>query len=147
MGKDHRVAEIQGEQFPAKARLRRQAEFDAVYAGNRFAADETLVVTGTRSHLAGTRLGLSIGRQVGNAVVRNQWKRLIREAFRRNRQRLPAALDIVVRPRKGAVAELVRVERSLLALTQRLDRDLQRSRQPAQPSARKTGRTRRSKEP
>lgn len=147
MGKDQSAAEIKGEQFPAIARLKRQTEFDAVFIGNRFAADETLVVTGVRTELPAARLGLSIGRHVGNAVVRNQWKRLIREAFRRNRRRLPAALDIVVRPRKGAVAEFARVERSLLALTRRLDRDLNRIPPATRPSAQAPNRPRRSKKP
>ena len=137
---------IQGQQFPAAARLNRQADFDAVFAGNRFAADETLVVTATRTRHANSRLGLSIGRQVGNAVVRNLWKRLIREAYRRNRQRIPSALDIVVRPRKGAIPSLDRVERSLLALTQRIERDLQRGPRFARPPLDRSSRPRRGEQ-
>jgi ribonuclease P protein component len=128
-GQDHSGTEVPGEQFPAAARLKKQFDFDAVFAGNRFAADETLVVTATRTSHSATRLGLSIGRQVGNAVVRNRWKRLIREAFRRNRSRIPRSLDLVVRPRKGAVCSFERVVRSLLALTKRLERDLLRGQQ------------------
>jgi len=35
-------------------------------------------------------------RRIGNAVVRNRAKRLIREAFRQCRSELPAGLDLVV---------------------------------------------------
>ena len=47
-----------------------------------------------------SRLCISIGRKVGNAVVRNGIKRAIREAFRLSRAGWPAAYDlvIVVRP-------------------------------------------------
>lgn len=110
------------ESFPASARVRKQAEFDAVYAGNRFAADNMLVITAGKNGNGLPRLGLSVSRQVGNAVVRNRWKRLIREAFRKNRHRLPAGFDLVVRPRKGATADYARIEKSILDLTRRLAR-------------------------
>ena len=42
------------------------------------------------------RLGLSVSRRVGNAVVRNGWKRRLREAFRAVRGQLPAGQDYVV---------------------------------------------------
>jgi len=51
------------------------------------------------------RLGLSIGKRVGNAVVRGRFKRMMREAFRHQRLELPrpnegGAYDIVVNSRK-----------------------------------------------
>ncbi|PRP95691.1 Ribonuclease P protein component [Enhygromyxa salina] len=42
-----------------------------------------------------TRLGITVTRKVGNAVVRNRIKRLVREVFRQHRARLPPGLDIV----------------------------------------------------
>ena len=61
-----------------------------------------LVVQGCANGLPHTRLGLSVSRRVGNAVLRNRWKRIIREAFRTQRDELPVGLDLVVRPRRGA---------------------------------------------
>jgi len=43
-----------------------------------------------------TRLGLSIGKRVGGAVVRNRLKRLLRESFRLRQRDLPAGVDLVI---------------------------------------------------
>jgi len=47
------------------------------------------------------RLGLTLGRAVGNAVVRNRSRRRLREVFRRRRDVLGVSLDIVVQARPG----------------------------------------------
>lgn len=51
------------------------------------------------------RLGITASRRVGSAVVRTRVKRRIREWFRRHRDALPEARDIVVIARSSA-AEL-----------------------------------------
>ena len=55
-----------------------------------------------RNGLGITRLGLAVGRAAGGAVVRSRLRRVIREAFRLNKGRLPAGLDLLVSPRAGA---------------------------------------------
>jgi ribonuclease P protein component len=112
--------------FPKKIRLRTQYEFDAVYQLKHFAADDVLVIRATRNDEGKTRLGLSISRKVGNAVIRNHWKRRIREAFRLQQGDLPAGLDIVVRPRKGARYDFNAIFRSLGKLCVRLDKKIPR---------------------
>jgi ribonuclease P protein component len=110
--------------FSRESRLRRQADFDRVHQANVFAADDTLVIRGAANGAPATRIGISISRHVGNAVVRNRWKRLTREAFRLLQPDLPAGLDLVVRPRRGAIAELQAIQRSLRQLVPRLARRL-----------------------
>ncbi len=60
--------------------------------------------------------------------MRNLWKRLIRESYRRHYARQPALakLDIIVRPRRGAVANYAAIERSLVSLAVRLEKQLQK---------------------
>src|SRR5687768_12252083 len=106
--------------FRNEDHVRKQADFDRVYGAKLFAADDVLVVNGAPNGLTHARLGLSVSKRVGNAVVRNRWKRLIREAFRLSREQIPAGIDLVVRPQKGAVGELEAVRRSLVRLAKRV---------------------------
>lgn len=63
------------------------------------------------------RLGLSVGRRLGNAVVRNRIKRLIREAFRLQGLAVHRpGHDIVCIPRPGAPRSLETYERSIVRL-------------------------------
>ena len=114
--------------FPKTLHLRKDADFQRVYTARIFAADEILVVNGCENGLAHPRLGLSVSRKVGNAVVRNAWKRRIREAFRLCRAELPAGIDLVVRPQKDAVLDFRAIVRSLPELAARIGRKLARKR-------------------
>jgi ribonuclease P protein component len=59
-------------------------------------------VTATESDENRKRLGITVSKRVGNAVVRNRVKRSIREWFRQVREVLPGGSDIVVIARRTA---------------------------------------------
>ncbi len=108
--------------FTKTDRLVQQSDFDRVYNSDLFAADRNLVVKGIKNNHTYSRLGLSVSRRVGNAVVRNRWKRAIREAFRIRRHDMPVGWDFVVRPRKGATVDQRAIARSLVYLSRRIDK-------------------------
>jgi ribonuclease P protein component len=86
--------------FPRSHRLKRPAEFAAVYAARARQATGPLLIYAGPNNLGHWRLGLSVSRKVGTAPRRNRIKRLLREAFRTSRHELPVGCDwvIVVRP-------------------------------------------------
>ena len=116
------------QRFRPEHRLRRRADFDRVYRRRRSVSDGLLVVYGCENGLGHPRLGLSVSRKVGGAVVRNRWKRLLREAFRLHRWELPSGIDLIVLPRPGSKAELRAITDSLVSLSRRVVERLGRAR-------------------
>ncbi len=110
--------------FLKRYRLKLRTEFDVVFEHGSVASDNVLVTHAIRNSLGYTRIGLSIAKRVGSAPIRNRWKRWMREAFRLNRLLLPIGLDIVIRPRRGAIGSFQAVEKSMVKLFRELDRKL-----------------------
>jgi len=86
--------------FGAEHRLRHQRDIDAAFRGGRKFVNRRLVVWIRPSTEAHSRLGLSVSKKVGGAILRNRVKRCLREAFRHLSHGLGQSWDtmIVVRP-------------------------------------------------
>jgi ribonuclease P protein component len=95
--------------FPRGVRLLRHADFERVYKQGRrhFAANMTVFYLPRRESEvasgAGPRIGFTVGKVLGGAVVRNRMKRRLREAVRLHGV-MAAAVDVVINPKKSLLA-------------------------------------------
>jgi ribonuclease P protein component len=95
-----------------RRRLSRSGDFDRVYRegssrGNRFLVLYSFA-RGEEETLSEARLGLSVGRKIGKAVVRNKVKRAVRQAFWDLAGELPPGHDNVIVARPGVEGLLER---------------------------------------
>lgn len=116
--------------FRPEQRLRHALEFQRVYAAKMRKLRGPLAAFAIPNALPQHRLGLAVGRPVGNAVRRSRVKRLIREAFRLSQALLPVhpdgAYDIIISPRVHKPMPLAEYEALLLALANELHREWER---------------------
>jgi ribonuclease P protein component len=109
--------------FPKRLRLLKPTDFRRVLDARRAVSNRTLRLCGIPNGLGHPRLGLTVSRKVGNAVTRNHWKRILREAFRLTQHELPP-LDIACIPCSGRCPSLEALIAMLPPLACRLDKRL-----------------------
>lgn len=82
--------------------LKNNREFQAVYKNGKSKANKYLVMYMLPNDLNEIRVGISVSKKVGNSVVRHRLARLIREAYRLNKEGLAVGWDIVIIARPSA---------------------------------------------
>ncbi|WDQ18609.1 ribonuclease P protein component [Rhodopirellula sp. P2] len=121
--------------FPKSSRVVRSGDFTQALRRGGVAANDCLVVFAlprdqtSPEDAAKTqcRLGVTIPKKTGNAVVRNRWKRLIREAYRLHQMELPTGFDYVIRPKKDVQASWKLIDKGFVKLVGRAVRRSQPS--------------------
>ncbi len=116
---------LSGERLLRLQRLRSPRDFQRVRAQGRRVSGALLTlgyaVQVESDRIGGyTRIGLSVSRRVGGAVIRNRVKRRLREIMRRKLARIAPGYDLVITARPGAAdASMESLERDVSALLTR----------------------------
>src|SRR5579864_3308389 len=86
-------------QFPKSRRLRSRDEFRRIKKYGKKITGRTVIFDVLTEKFPYRLLGVTASKRFGNAVARNRFKRLIREAFRLQQYLLPPGLIINASPR------------------------------------------------
>jgi ribonuclease P protein component len=82
--------------LPKSERLQRGYQFRGAYESGRKFVGRFVVLYMVDDSAAARALGVVTSRKIGGAVVRNRARRLLREAYRLNKQKLKTNLQIVM---------------------------------------------------
>jgi len=87
--------------FSKEKRLINNRQFKSVLDKGRRLGNGLLTLYMAENDCGYPRLGISVGKSCGGAVIRNRLKRLLREAFRQSQDVIPAGFDylLMISPR------------------------------------------------
>lgn len=77
-------------------------EFQYIYKNGKSYANKYLVMYVMKNKEGKSKLGISVSKKVGNSIVRHRFARLVREAYRLNKEMFNSSLNIIVIARVGA---------------------------------------------
>ncbi len=86
--------------FSKHERLLKRKDFVNLNRKGKRYYSQHFIVIARKNEFGITRLGITVTKKTGNAVVRNRIKRLVREFFRLNKASVSQGYDIVIIARK-----------------------------------------------
>ena len=89
------IIELYGGLVVNDERLKKSSQFSQVYKKGKSDVTKFMVMYYLENGLDHNRIGFIASKKVGNSVVRNRSKRLMKEAFRLNSDNLKKGYDII----------------------------------------------------
>lgn len=106
--------------FPRSNKIKAKKEFQSVYEKGHSVVDGLSVFYVLPSENEMTKIGFAVGKKIGNAVIRNHIKRMMREVFRMHKAELKLHFRVIwVARKKLAQADIKTYERVFLRLAKR----------------------------
>ncbi len=104
------------------ATLKKTYEFKKVYRKGKSVANALVVLYYLKREDNCLKIGYSVSKKIGKAVVRNRVKRLLRESYRHNKSKLKTGFDLVLIARNSInTKSYQQVESALLDVFKKAD--------------------------
>lgn len=101
--------------------LKKSSEFNSVYKQGKSYVTKHIVMYWKKNSESCNRVGITVSKKVGKAVVRNRVKRLIKESYRLNSDNIPKGYDLVFVARvRMKDANYVEVEKTMRYLLRKI---------------------------
>lgn len=109
-----------GHSFSREERVRKRRRILEIYEGADKIQGSCLVLYLAENGLPHHRLGVTVSRKIGTAVIRSRVKRRLRELFRTNKNTILPFCDLVINAkRRAAVASYQELEKDFLRAARR----------------------------
>ena len=92
-------------------RIKKQADFQRLFQKGKRAFSPSLTLLYTPAEKM--RMGVSVGKKHGKSVQRNRVKRLVREAFRLNQDKMKGTYSFIILPKANKEYSFKTFERDL----------------------------------
>ncbi len=95
-GKNYQPNPKKKNTFPSSLKIQKREEFRIIYLKGERISSESFSLFVLGKGFGKGRLGITVTKRIGKASKRNKVKRIFREIFRKNREKLSEGIDIVV---------------------------------------------------
>lgn len=82
-------------------KIKENKDFVNLYKKGKFVAGKAITIYYRKNRFGKTRLGITTGKKIGNAVTRSRCRRIIRAAYRENEEQFPKGYDYIIVARAG----------------------------------------------
>ncbi len=82
--------------------IKENRTFSYLYRRGKFISSDCLILYFRNNRFENNRLGVTVSKKVGKAVIRNRVRRRIKEAYREIEKSIPSSCDIVIVARSTA---------------------------------------------
>ncbi|MBE7028641.1 MAG: ribonuclease P protein component [Ruminococcaceae bacterium] len=82
--------------------IKENREFSYLYRRGKFISSDCLIIYFRANRFNKNRLGITVSKKVGKAVIRNRVRRRIKESYREVESMLPLSYDFVIVARSSA---------------------------------------------
>ena len=77
-------------------KIKENKDFVNLYKRGKFVAGKAITIYYRKNRFGKTRLGITTGKKVGNAVTRSRCRRIIRAAYYENEEAFPKGYDYII---------------------------------------------------